>query len=191
MMPAATAAAPRSARAGRKSRSPGCATTLSRSGMWGKADEERLLAEITLTIERAAETYLATPPQGIETIFDFTYQALPKDLAEQRRAALDAGGEVRPQCPRSRSSRRSTWRSPAPWPTTPRFSSSARTSAPKAASFARPRGCSTASGPIACSTRRSPRASSPACRSGSPRRVSARCRRSSSPASSIRRSTSW
>ena len=58
-------------------------------GMWGKADEERLLAEITLTIERAAETYLATPPQGIETIFDFTYRTLPKDLAEQRQAALD------------------------------------------------------------------------------------------------------
>ena len=58
-------------------------------GMWGKADEERLLAEITLIIERAAETYLATPPQGPETMFDFTYQTLPKDLAEQRQAALD------------------------------------------------------------------------------------------------------
>jgi 2-oxoisovalerate dehydrogenase E1 component alpha subunit len=58
-------------------------------GMWGKADEERLLAEITLIIERAAETYLATPPQGPETMFDFTYQTLPRDLAEQRQAALD------------------------------------------------------------------------------------------------------
>jgi pyruvate dehydrogenase E1 component alpha subunit len=61
--------------------------------MWGKADEEKLLAEITLTIERAAETYLATPPQGVDTIFDFTYQTLPKDLAEQRRAALELAGK--------------------------------------------------------------------------------------------------
>jgi pyruvate dehydrogenase E1 component alpha subunit len=59
------------------------------NGMWAKADEEQLLAEITLTIERAAETYLATPPQGLEAIFDFTYQAPPKDLADQRQAALD------------------------------------------------------------------------------------------------------
>jgi hypothetical protein len=34
------------------------------------------------------ETYLAIPPQSAETIFDFTYETLPKDLAEQRRAAL-------------------------------------------------------------------------------------------------------
>jgi len=61
--------------------------------MWGKADEERLLADITLTIERAAEAYLATPPQGLETMFDFTHQALPKDLADQRQAALDLAGK--------------------------------------------------------------------------------------------------
>jgi 2-oxoisovalerate dehydrogenase E1 component alpha subunit len=63
------------------------------AGMWGKADEEQLLAEITLTIERAAEAYLATPPQGPEAMFDFTYESLPKDLAEQRRAALDLAGQ--------------------------------------------------------------------------------------------------
>jgi 2-oxoisovalerate dehydrogenase E1 component alpha subunit len=57
--------------------------------MWAKADEEQLLAEITLTIERAAEAYLATPPQSPEAIFDFTYATLPRDLAEQRQAALD------------------------------------------------------------------------------------------------------
>jgi 2-oxoisovalerate dehydrogenase E1 component alpha subunit len=57
--------------------------------LWGKADEERLLGEVSATIERAAETYLATPPQGPEAIFDYTYQTLPKDLVEQREAALD------------------------------------------------------------------------------------------------------
>jgi pyruvate dehydrogenase E1 component alpha subunit len=63
------------------------------AGMWAKADEERLLGEITLTIERAAEAYLATSPQGIEAMFDFTYAALPKDLAEQREAALEMIGK--------------------------------------------------------------------------------------------------
>jgi 2-oxoisovalerate dehydrogenase E1 component alpha subunit len=58
-------------------------------GWWVKADEERLLAEVTLTIERAAEAYLATPPQGPEAMFDFTYASLPRDLAEQRHAALE------------------------------------------------------------------------------------------------------
>ncbi len=58
-------------------------------GMWGKSDEEQLLAEITLMIERAAEAYLATPPQGPEAMFDFTYDELPKDLAGQREAALE------------------------------------------------------------------------------------------------------
>jgi pyruvate dehydrogenase E1 component alpha subunit len=63
------------------------------ASMWGKSDEERLLAEITLTIERAAEAYLATPAQGPEAMFDFTYESLPKDLAEQRQAALDLAGQ--------------------------------------------------------------------------------------------------
>jgi 2-oxoisovalerate dehydrogenase E1 component alpha subunit len=62
------------------------------AGMWAKADEEQLLAEISLTIERAAEAYLATPPQGTEAMFDFTFETLPKDLAEQRQAALELAG---------------------------------------------------------------------------------------------------
>ena len=59
-------------------------------GMWAKGNEEGLLAEVSASVDKAAETYLATPPQGPETIFDFTYKTLPSDLAEQRRAALSA-----------------------------------------------------------------------------------------------------
>ena len=59
-------------------------------GLWGRADEERQLAEISAVIDQAAEAYLATPPQPPETIFDFTYASLPEDLARQRRAALAA-----------------------------------------------------------------------------------------------------
>ena len=57
--------------------------------MWAKADEERLLAEVSAAVDKATETYLATPPQAPETIFDFTYETPPKDLAEQRRAASE------------------------------------------------------------------------------------------------------
>jgi pyruvate dehydrogenase E1 component alpha subunit len=59
-------------------------------GVWAKADEEGLLAEVSAAVDKAAETYLATPPQQPETIFDFTYETLPEDLAEQRRTALAA-----------------------------------------------------------------------------------------------------
>jgi pyruvate dehydrogenase E1 component alpha subunit len=62
-------------------------------GMWAKGDEEGLLAEVSAAVDKAAETYLATPPQGPETIFDFTYETLPKDLAEQRHAALEMAQE--------------------------------------------------------------------------------------------------
>ena len=61
--------------------------------MWAKADEERLLAEVSAAVDKAAETYLATPPQAPETIFDFTYQTLPKDLVEQRHSALEMAQE--------------------------------------------------------------------------------------------------
>ncbi len=64
-------------------------------GAWSKEEEERLLADSAAAIEEALERYLATPPQGPETMFDFTYEALPKDLLEQRAAALSAPGESR------------------------------------------------------------------------------------------------
>ena len=59
-------------------------------GIWAKADEEGLLGEVSAAVEKAAETYLAIPPQEPATIFDFTFETLPKDLAEQRRSALGA-----------------------------------------------------------------------------------------------------
>jgi pyruvate dehydrogenase E1 component alpha subunit len=59
-------------------------------GIWAKADEEGLLAEVSAAVDSAAGTYLATPPQEPGTIFDFAYETLPKDLAEQRRVALGA-----------------------------------------------------------------------------------------------------
>ena len=62
-------------------------------GIWAKADEEGLLAEVSGAVDKAVEAYLATPPQGRETIFDFTYKTLPKDLIEQRQAPLGVAQE--------------------------------------------------------------------------------------------------
>jgi pyruvate dehydrogenase E1 component alpha subunit len=61
--------------------------------LWAKVDEEGLLAEVSAAVDKAAQAYLATPPQGPETIFDFTYETLPKDLARQRHAALGMAQE--------------------------------------------------------------------------------------------------
>ena len=62
-------------------------------GLWAKVDEEGLLAEVSAAVDKAAETYLATPAQPPATIFDFTYEILPRELVEQRRAALGAAQE--------------------------------------------------------------------------------------------------
>ena len=40
-------------------------------------------------MDRAAEEYLATPPQPPEAVFDYMYERLPADLAEQRAAAAE------------------------------------------------------------------------------------------------------
>ena len=56
---------------------------------WTKDDEETTLASCATDVDRAAEEYLATPAQPPETIFDYMYEQLPADLAEQRRAATE------------------------------------------------------------------------------------------------------
>ena len=61
---------------------------------WQKADEERLIAEAAATIEEAAGRYLATPPQPAETMFEYTYERLPQDLARQRERALGPAADT-------------------------------------------------------------------------------------------------
>ena len=63
------------------------------AGLWGKSDEEGLRAETAATIDAAVAAYLALPPQPVAAIFDFMYERLPQDLAEQRAAALADGTE--------------------------------------------------------------------------------------------------
>ena len=70
-------------------------TYLTRIGAWGREQEDGLLRACSEEVERAAEDYLAEPPQGIAAMFDRTYATMPADLAEQlanatRHAAGDA-----------------------------------------------------------------------------------------------------
>ena len=60
-------------------------------GAWSRDDEEGLLAETGAEIERAAASFLETPAQALESIFDHTFAELPEDLVRQRAAALGHG----------------------------------------------------------------------------------------------------
>ena len=59
-------------------------------GHWSEADEKRLISEVDDEIEGAVDCYLATPPQPVETMFDYLYAELPRGLEEQRQAVIDA-----------------------------------------------------------------------------------------------------
>ncbi|MCC6468972.1 MAG: pyruvate dehydrogenase (acetyl-transferring) E1 component subunit alpha [Alphaproteobacteria bacterium] len=61
---------------------------LTATGAWDRAREEQAIAAAAAAVNADADRYLATPAQPRETIFDFTYAAMPADLDAQRRAAL-------------------------------------------------------------------------------------------------------
>ena len=67
-------------------------TYLTRAAGWTKDDEERLLGECAVEVERAADAYLARPPQAAESIFDYLHDELPRDLAAQRAAVAGSAG---------------------------------------------------------------------------------------------------
>ena len=57
-------------------------------GVWNRDAEEHALANATAEIERAAETYLATPPQPVSAMFDYMFAELPGPLQAQRAEAI-------------------------------------------------------------------------------------------------------
>lgn len=65
---------------------------LSAAGLWSKQAEDSLLHEVGAEIEAAAAAYLATPPQDTASIFDYTFERLPADLAAQKAEAPARGG---------------------------------------------------------------------------------------------------
>ena len=56
--------------------------------VWGKGDEEALLAALDAEIEAAVADYEATPPPPPEAMFETLYGELPAALAEQRAAVI-------------------------------------------------------------------------------------------------------
>ena len=60
---------------------------LMNSGQWDKSKEEALLHECSTSVEKAANEYLATPPQPLSANFDFVYATKPEELVEQQKAA--------------------------------------------------------------------------------------------------------
>ncbi len=66
---------------------------LGECGVWGKEDEEKLIADIDARIDASVEAYEATPPQPPEAMFDDLYAELPAALAEQRAEVLRDAGE--------------------------------------------------------------------------------------------------
>ncbi len=63
---------------------------LTETRQWTKESEEELLRQTAAEIDAAAADYLATPPQGAESIFDYTFAEMPTELARQREAMLAA-----------------------------------------------------------------------------------------------------
>ena len=67
------------------------------AGLWTKADEDKLLKQVTAEIDAAADAYIATPPQDQSVMFDYTYAQLPADLVAQKQAALGPSSVNLPQ----------------------------------------------------------------------------------------------
>ncbi|MEZ5553262.1 MAG: pyruvate dehydrogenase (acetyl-transferring) E1 component subunit alpha [Pseudomonadales bacterium] len=65
---------------------------LTAQGEWSEGQEAELIARCEAEVDRAAEDYLATPPQAPESMFDSLYAELPVPLRAQREALLAAGG---------------------------------------------------------------------------------------------------
>ena len=64
---------------------------LTKRGVWTKEDEERTLVDVATEVDAAAEAYLGTPAQALDSMFGYTYATLPRDLVDQRAGVLDTG----------------------------------------------------------------------------------------------------
>ncbi len=57
-------------------------------GWWDEDLETEWIAECNAWVDEEVNAYLATPVQALESMFDYLYQELPHDVAEQRAQAL-------------------------------------------------------------------------------------------------------
>ena len=63
-------------------------------GVWNREAEEHALADATAEIERAAEVYLAMPPQPVSAMFDHMFATLPASLKVQRAEAMNGAANA-------------------------------------------------------------------------------------------------
>lgn len=59
-------------------------TFLTATQDWSHDDEEKLIEECRADVEKAAEDYLATPPEPPQAMFDSLFNTLPEALVKQR-----------------------------------------------------------------------------------------------------------
>jgi 2-oxoisovalerate dehydrogenase E1 component alpha subunit len=59
---------------------------------WSKEEEEKLLAECKIAVDKEIADYLAIPPPTPESMFDYLYETLPEALIEQRQNAIEFSG---------------------------------------------------------------------------------------------------
>ena len=64
-------------------------TYLSNMGYWAKADDKQLTEESKEAVESAVLSYLNTPAQPVESMFDYLYHTLPESLEEQRQEVIE------------------------------------------------------------------------------------------------------
>ncbi len=58
------------------------------SGAWDDKQEQQLIADCQAQVDEAVKIYLATPPPGPESMFDYMYEKLPEAMEEQRETAI-------------------------------------------------------------------------------------------------------
>ncbi len=59
---------------------------------WNEGDDNALRASCSQEVDAAVQIYLDTPPQPVESMFDYLYETLPDALVEQRNALIKRGG---------------------------------------------------------------------------------------------------
>jgi 2-oxoisovalerate dehydrogenase E1 component alpha subunit len=62
---------------------------LEREHGWSREEEHELIEACEADVEQSVQTYLATPPQAPEAMFDYLYDRIPEALARQRRRFME------------------------------------------------------------------------------------------------------
>ena len=64
---------------------------LESKNVWGKSEEENMLAELAKEVQNSVDNYLNTQVDPPEAMFDYLYEELPERTAAQRELAIERG----------------------------------------------------------------------------------------------------